>query len=190
MVHTHTTHTYLSWDVVFWQLKVKFVQYDISLIWKNNNFICPRTSITSTCEIWQCQTAEMRHRYGMYSLAIFVNKSRLWGVILCWICWNEVGRISSMSVHGFTCVTLTPYIKGPPGTLYCIKAQLAGVYLSARPLTWESYDRYMLPSLLLGNCDTNCISYPNVVHMGDKALTLRCCPPLVSCIATYWAWFM
>ena len=44
----------------------------------------------------------------------------------------------------FICVTLTPYIKGPPGTLYCIKTQLAGIYLSARPLTRESYDRYML----------------------------------------------
>ena len=40
------------------------------------------------------------------------------------------------------CTFVSPYIKGPPGTIYCIKAQLAGYYLSARPLTWESYDRY------------------------------------------------
>ena len=83
----------------------------------------------------------------------------------------------------YICVTLTRYIKGPPGTSYCIKAQLAGIYLSARPLTWESYDRYTLlrkPSLLLGNGDTNCIkqSCPNMVHMGDKALTLGHYEPL------------
>ena len=38
------------------------------------------------------------------------------------------------------------------------KAQFAGIYLSTRPLTWESYDGYTLlrkPSLLLGNGDTN-----------------------------------
>ena len=31
-------------------------------------------------------------------------------------------------------VFLTPYNKDPPGTLYCIKASLAGIYLSARSL--------------------------------------------------------
>jgi len=78
----------------------------------------------------------------------------------------------------FVCVTLTPYIKGQPGTLYCIKAQLAGIYLSARPLTRENYDRCTLlgkPSLLLGNGDTN---YPNRVGMGDKTLALRRYVPL------------
>ena len=81
------------------------------------------------------------------------------------------------------CVTLMPYIKGPPGTLHCIKAQLVGIYLSARPLTRESYDRYTLLrklSLLLDS-DTNYI----MVHMGDKALALG--SPALSPIRTYWA---
>ena len=67
-----------------------------------------------------------------------------------------------------TCVTLTPYIKGPPGTLYYIKALLAGIYL--RPLTRESYDRYMLlrqPSLLLGNGDTNCINHAQIRYVWE-----------------------
>ena len=34
------------------------------------------------------------------------------------------------------CVTLTPYIKGPPGTA------LTGTCMSARQLTRESFDRY------------------------------------------------
>ena len=70
----------------------------------------------------------------------------------------------------FLCVTLTPYIKGPPGTLYCIKAQLAGIYLSARPLTRESYDRYTLlrkPSLLLGNGDTNYINHAQIGYVWE-----------------------
>ena len=62
-------------------------------------------------------------------------------------------------------IFVSPYIKGPPGALYCIKAQLAGIYLSARPLTRESYDRYTLlrkPSLLLGNGDTNYINHAQI----------------------------
>ena len=45
--------------------------------------------------------------------------------------------------------------------------------MSARPLTWKSYDRYTLlrkPSLLLGNGDKLHKSCPNTARMGDKAL--------------------
>ena len=56
------------------------------------------------------------------------------------------------------CIFVSPTLHQRPVsdfTLY--KAQVAVIYLSARPLTWESYDRYTLltkPSLLLGNVDT------------------------------------
>ena len=52
--------------------------------------------------------------------------------------------------------------QSPPGTLYCIKAQLAGIYLSARPLTRESYDRYTLlrkPVTVARKGDTNYINH-------------------------------
>ena len=39
------------------------------------------------------------------------------------------------------CVTLTPYIKGPPGTVM-YKALLVGTCMSARKSTMESFDRY------------------------------------------------
>ena len=73
-------------------------------------------------------------------------------------------------VHTGTCVTLTAYIKGPPGTLYCIKVLLAGIYLSARPLTRESYDRYTLlrkPSQLLGNGNTNYINHAQIRYVWE-----------------------
>ena len=83
------------------------------------------------------------------------------------------------------CVTLTPYIKGPPGTLYCIKAQLAGIYLSARPLTRESYDRYTLlrkPSLLLGSDDTNYINHAQIRYVWEiKHSPSGATHPRVSC---------
>ena len=88
-------------------------------------------------------------------------------------------------IYRHICVTLTPYIKGPSGTLYCIKAQLAGIYLSARPLTWESYDRYMLlrkPSLLLGNSDTNYINHAQIWYIWEiKHSPLGTTRPPVSC---------
>ena len=94
---------------------------------------------------------------------------------------KTIAKHNCMTLYMCTCVTLTPYIKGPPGTLYCIKALLAGIYLSARPLTRESYDRYTLlrkPSLLPGKK-----SCPNTIRMGDKALALGCYAPsgLVLC---------
>jgi len=85
----------------------------------------------------------------------------------------------------YACVTLTPYIKGPPGNLYCIKAQLAGIYLSARPLTRESYDRYMLlrkPSLSLGNGDANCINHAQIRYVWEiKHLPSGATRPQVLC---------
>ena len=93
----------------------------------------------------------------------------------------------------YMCVTLTPYIKGPPGTLYCIKYLHTQIYLSTRPLARESYDRYMLlrkPSLLLGKGITNhtqiqyvweikqsplgLVLYPTYIPIGhdDMSLTL------------------
>ena len=94
-------------------------------------------------------------------------------------------HFTSLYVYIYTriCVTLAPYIKGPPGTLYCIKAQLAGIYVSARPLTSEGYDRYMLlrkPSLLLGNGDTNHINHAQIRYVWERprALRVSCFTPL------------
>ena len=85
-------------------------------------------------------------------------------------------------IYIYIYIFVSPYIKGPPGTywtLYCIKAQLAGIYLSARPLTWESYDKYALlkkPSLLLGNGDTNCINHAQIQYVWEikHSLTQLC----------------
>ena len=90
-----------------------------------------------------------------------------------------------MNIYIYICVTLTPYIKGPPGTLYCIKAQLVGIYLSARPLTRESYDRYTLlrkPSLMLGNGDTNYINHSQIRYVWEiKHSASGATRPRVSC---------
>jgi len=88
----------------------------------------------------------------------------------CWLCFQSAAFLWAslkspwLPPRGiYICVTLTPYTKGPPGTLYCIKAQLAGIYLSARPLAWESYDRYTL----LRKGDTNCINYAQVRYIWE-----------------------
>ena len=90
-------------------------------------------------------------------------------VVLCVAC--TLPSIHVYVVFG-TAIPISLYIFGKCFSylFYCIKAQLAETYLSGRPLTWESYDRYTLlrkPSLLLGNGDTNCINHAQIRYVWE-----------------------
>ena len=67
-----------------------------------------------------------------------------------------------------TCVTLTPYIKGLPGTLYCVMYLYVGIYLSARPLAWESCDRHTL----LGKGESIYISHAQIGYVWENTLAI------------------
>ena len=66
---------------------------------------------------------------------------------------------------------------------------IAGINLSARPLTWGSYNRYTLlrkPTLLLGNGDTNCINHAQIRYVWEiKYSPSGAMRPRVSCFIAH-----